>query len=211
MPFNTGIVEWDPAATSGTAHAIATLGQARGAALDGDGNIWVVDSADGLVEIAPDGNKVQDVAVGGSSGRGIALGSDGRMWWADFGGAAIRATGTGLAPATDTFAVGGGPQEIGAGPPGALAFGNPGTSPQTVGRVTTAGAVQTTPSPDTDPFGVAFGTDGAWWFAQFASSTLGRLTTDGALTPLALPAGSGPRQLTVGVQNTLWVALETSK
>jgi virginiamycin B lyase len=208
MPFNGGIVEWDPVAGSGTSHAIATINQARGAALDGDGNIWVADSADGLVEVAPNGVKVQDVAVGGASGRGITLGDDGRMWWADFSGS-IRATGTGMAPATATFAVGGTPQEIGAGPAGLLAFGNPGTNPQTVGRVTTAGGVQTTPSPGSDPFGVAFGTDGAWWFALFASSALGRLTTDGALTTLPLAAGSGPRQLTVGPQNTLWVALET--
>ena len=55
-------------------------------ARDAEGDLWVVDDADGLVEVAPDGNKKQDVGVAGSSGRDIAAGSDGRVWWADFGG-----------------------------------------------------------------------------------------------------------------------------
>ena len=37
------------------------------------------------------------------------------------------------------------------------------------------------------PFGVTFGTDGAYWIAQFQTNNLVRLTTDGQATTLALP------------------------
>ncbi len=173
-----------------------------------------MDSADGLVEVDPTGVKKQDVGVAGSSGRDIALGSDGRVWWADFGGASIRATPTtGLMPTTEAFAVGGGPQAVGAGPAGQLAYGNPGTDPQTVGRITTSGNFTTTKTPASDPFGVAFGADGAYWLPLFAMNKLGRLTTGGGYTtPISFAANSGPRKIAAGVAGTtLWVSLETSK
>ena len=211
---NGGVVAWNPATSTGTAFPIATIGGARGIARDAEGDLWVVDDADGLVEVAPDGNKKQDVGVAGSSGRDIAAGSDGRVWWADFGGQSIRATPTtGLMPTTEAFAVGGGPQGIGAGPAGQLAYANPGTVPQTVGRISTGGSFQPTKTTGgADPFGVAFGADGAYWFPQFATNNLGRLTRDGKYTtPITVPAGSGPRKITIGAGNTLWVSLETSK
>ena len=68
---------------------------------------------------------------------------------------------TGLMPTTEAFAVGGGPQGIGAGPAGQLAYANPGTVPQTVGRISTGGSFQPTKTTGgADPFGVAFGAAG---------------------------------------------------
>ena len=41
---------------------------------------------------------------------------------------------------------------------------------------------------------------------------MARLTPGGGYTtPIALPAGSGPRRIAAGADNTLWVTLETSK
>jgi hypothetical protein len=81
-----------------------------------------------------------------------------------------------------------------------------------VGRISPGGQPLTTPTPNADPFGVAFGSDGAYWFAQFATDNLGRLTPNGAYTtPISFPAGSGPRYVARGQGNTLWVGLENSE
>ena len=93
--------------------------------------LWAVDSGvdAGLLEIDPDnGTLIREVKVAGSNGRGIAAGGDGRLWWVDFGGF-IRATTTDAAPVTDSFDVGGNPQDIAAGPADQLAYGNPGDQP----------------------------------------------------------------------------------
>src|SRR3954452_18801035 len=209
LSYNGGVAAWNPATNTAQNFPIAKITAAQGIAKDAGGNLWVVDSSDGLTEVGPDGTKIQDVAVAGSGGRDIALGSDGRLWWADFAAGAIRATTTANPAVTTTYATGGGPQGIGAGPAGQLAFANPSNA---VGRISTAGDVQPTSTPATDPFGVAYGADGAYWIAQFNTQSLARLTPDGALTtPIAFPAGSGPRRIAAGANNTLFVRLETSK
>src|SRR3954451_7728184 len=175
LSYNGGVAAWNPATNTGQNFPIATITAAQGIAKDAGGNLWVVDSSDGLTEVGPDGTKIQDVAVAGSGGRDIALGSDGRLWWADFAGAAVRATTTANPAVTTTYATGGGPQGIAAGPAGQLAFANPSNA---VGRISTAGDVQPTSTPATDPFGVAYGADGAYWIAQFNTQSLGRLTPD---------------------------------
>jgi hypothetical protein len=141
--------------------------------------------------------------------RGIDAGG-GRLWIADFGSARIiSATTAGVATPID---VGGGPQEVAGGPGGQVAYGNPGVFPQNVGRLVPGGMPLLTDTPQADPFGIDFAADGAYWIAQFAAGNLGRLTPAGAYTTLAgLPAGSGPRYLTAGPCNTVWVGLETSQ
>jgi streptogramin lyase len=60
-----------------------------------------------------------------------------------------------------------------------------------------------------DPFGVARGSDGAFWFAMSAADNLERLTPDGKATPLAgFPEKFFPRQIAAGPNNTLWVTME---
>jgi hypothetical protein len=60
-----------------------------------------------------------------------------------------------------------------------------------------------------DPFGVALGADGAYWFAMSADDNLKRLTPDGHVTPLnGFPPKFFPRQISAGPNNTLWVAME---
>src|SRR3954463_11192846 len=131
LSYNGGVAAWNPATNTGQSFPIATINTAQGIARDNDGNLWVVDSNDGLVEVAPNGTKIQDVAVAGSGGRDIALGSDGRLWWADFAGKAIRATTTANPAVTSTFAADSGPQGIAAGPAGQLAYADPSN---TIGR-----------------------------------------------------------------------------
>ena len=65
-----------------------------------------------------------------------------------------------------------------------------------------------------DPFGVALGSDGAYWFAMSAANNVQRLTPDGVATPLnGMPVFPGspeffPRQIAAGPNNTLWVTME---
>jgi streptogramin lyase len=207
------VVEVDPATGVGTAHSVAQLQAPRGIVQGADGNLWVVDTNtnEGLVKVGPNGAFISEHAVPGSSGRGITLGSDGRVWWADFGSGAVHATDT--AGVTQTYAgSASGLQEIAAGPTGQVAFTQQAAQPYELGRVATAdGSVQKT-TEDREPFGIDFGSDGAYWAAEFATDSLGRLTTDGQLShPIALPAGSGPRYIARGPDKTLWVTAETSK
>jgi virginiamycin B lyase len=207
------VVEVDPASpTTPTAHSVAQLQAPRGLVQGADGNLWVIDTNtnEGLVKVGPNGAFISEHAVAGSNGRGIALGSDGRVWWADFGNGSVRATDT--AGATQTFpASTNGLQEIAAGPAGQLAFTQQANQPYELGRVATDGSAQLT-IVDREPFGIDFGTDDAYWVAEFATDSVGRFTTDGQLThPITLPAGSGPRYIAKGPNNTLWVTAETSK
>jgi streptogramin lyase len=60
-----------------------------------------------------------------------------------------------------------------------------------------------------DPFGVARGSDEAFWFAMSADDSLRRLTADGQVTTLkGFPPKFFPRQIAAGPGNTLWVTME---
>jgi hypothetical protein len=62
-----------------------------------------------------------------------------------------------------------------------------------------------------DPTGIVFGNDQAYWTANFGVDKLRRLTPAGDLTePINFDASSGPRYITKGPNDTLWVSLETS-
>jgi virginiamycin B lyase len=189
--------------------AVAAISDPRAITTGPDGNLWA-GSGDKLVKIPPANPAgFEEFTIAGMSARGIDSGG-GRLWIADFGdGRIISATTAGVPTPVN---VGGNPQEVAAGPGDQVGYGNPGTDPQTVGRISFGGAPQTTNTPLADPFGVAFGPDGAYWFAQFATDNLGRLTPGGAYSQLGgLPAGSGPRYLTAGPGNTIWVGLETAQ
>ena len=206
-----GVAKVPPADPDGaTKFAIAAIADPRGITSGPDGNLWTA-SADKVLRIPPgDPTAPDEFTIAGMGARGISAGPD-LIWVADFVGGRIISLNTDGADVTP-YDVGGGPQEVAASNGAQVAYGNPGSDPQTVGRIAPGGAPLTTPTPLADPFGVAFGADGAYWFAQFAAGDLGRLTTAGSYTTLGgLPAGSGPRYLTAGPANTLWVGLETSK
>lgn len=203
------VAKFAPGAPAGaTEFAVADLAGPRDITAGPDGNLWAA-AGDKLLRIPP-ANPVgyTPFTIAGLDARGIAADGE-RLWIASFGNGTIySATTAGVAT---PHAVGGGPQEVGAGAGGQVAYANPGTSPQTVGRLINGGSPLTTPAPGSDPFGVAFGSDQAYWFAQFASGDLGRLSADGEYSRLTgLSAGSGPRQITAGPGNTLWVSLETA-
>lgn len=104
------------------------------------------------------------------------------------------------------FTIPGPSQGLAGAPSGQIAYSAPGAVPEKSGLITP-------PAPATsfellgDPFGVAFGADGAYWIVQFAKGQLTRLTTTGQTSPLGgLPVESA-RQIAAGPGNTLWVTL----
>lgn len=183
---------------------IAAIGSPQAIVSGPQGKLWTA-SDDQLVSFKPNDPNASDAdTINGMSARGITA-SGGKLWIADFGGQRIvRST-----PSGDLkkYNVGGGPQEVGAGPNGGIAYANPGDDPQTVGRIGSSGGPKTTKAVG-DPFGMDF-TAGKWWISMFAKDQIGVLSQNGDFKRIGgLPNGSGPRQLTTGPGDTLWVSLE---
>ncbi len=179
-----------------------------------DGNLWTT-NGDRVLRIPP-GNPAAATSfvVPDLDPRGIAASADGQLWIADFGGTTngrvIRMAPDGTYTAIPT---GGGVMDVATLPGGAVGFTNPLADPQFVGRLAPDGELRTQPTPGADPFGIAGAIDGAFWTANFAEHTLGRIGPDGSYTTLGgLSAGSGPRYLTAGPDGTtLWVGLENAE
>ena len=172
-----------------------------------DGNLWV--ATDNRLYKIPPGDPENETSfeVGGLSPRDIdAAGS--LLAVSDFGGRVVTAT-TDPVPVVTDYPLKGGSQGVAGGPGGQIAFTQQAQTPTEFGLFTPPGPPVGIPSPETDPFGVAFGPDGAYWVAQFATDSLSRLATDGQTSSLgAFAAPGGPRQIAAGPGNTLWVTIE---
>ena len=59
-------------------------------------------------------------------------------------------------------------------------------------------------TPDSAPTGIVLGPDNNFWFAEFASSRIARITPTGTVTEFTLPAGRGPVNLAVGPDKNVW-------
>ncbi|MDX8152415.1 hypothetical protein SK069_12475 [Patulibacter brassicae] len=205
-----GVVRVDPAApASGTAFAIPGLDDPRRIVTGPDGNLWTA-SGDRVFRIPPgDPAGRATFTVAGMSATSIAAGGDGHLWITDFAGQRV------VRMATDgtftTTALGESPQDVAAGPDGQVAITGPTSSPHRIWRVTAGGQPDATLVPASDVFGIAYGGDGAYWSARFATASLARLTPSGEVSELTgLPTGSGPRYL-VAAGGRLWVGLEQSE
>lgn len=191
--------------------SITGLAGGQGITTGDDGNIWLA-GTDKLVKIPP-ANPTGFVItpITGLSPRGMATGSDGLLWMTDISTGRLLSTTTSNPAATTPFVVGGGPQDVAAGPNGQVAYANPVSSPQSVGRITPGGSPQVTNLENTDPFGVVFGQDGAYWFARAQGKDLLRMTPEGATSTLGGFASDtvlGPRKIATGPDNTLWTTID---
>jgi hypothetical protein len=145
--------------------------------------------------------------------KAIVAGSDSTLWVTDGSNGGqllnVRTDGT---PVHDPYPTGGSPQFLATAPSGQVTVSLPINDPQQIGQLLPGGNLTTIDRPiPADPFGVAFGGDGAFWVAMFAGNRLDRVTTDGQLTSLTgFPdvSGQGPRQITTGPGNTLWATLD---
>ena len=208
-----GVARFSPADPVNTDEkfAIADIADPRGIVTGPDGNLWTA-SGDKVIKVPPANPAgFTSTPVAGMGARGIARGGDGGIWIADFaGGRIVRVNPANPAAGQTFYTAAGGAQEVAAGPGTQMAFANPGAAPQQIGRISPGGMPATTDVPMTDPFGIALGADGAYWFAQFAGNSLTRLTPGGAVTKLTgFPAASGPRYVTANGES-LFVSLETT-
>jgi streptogramin lyase len=204
---NGGVASFSPAdPDSAVKYTINDITDARPIVTGPDGNLWTV-SGGNVIRIPaanPAGATSFPVIV---AGRDIDAGSDGNLWVADFDSQVVSVTTAGVATAYPTGA-GSGLQAIAAGPKGQIAYADPTSNPQQVGRITAGGKAKKTTTPG-DPFGVAFGGDGAYWIPRFAAGDLVRLTTSGKETTLGgLGKNAGPRRIATGPHHTLWVTLD---
>ena len=182
-----------------------------------DGNVWVTEpGADKVARIGPGGVVTEfSLPVPGSSPCGITTGPDGNLWFTEAGRPVVgRITPGGVISEFAGPSPGRGPLPLGCD----IVTGADGhlwithlrqQAPGHVDRVSTTGDVETYPS-----FGTAFaglpehitaGGDGALWVVEAYAARLGRITTAGAITEVALPAGDY-HDVAAGPDGNLWLA-----
>jgi len=205
----------NPGAASQT--SITGLAGGQGITVGPDGNIWVAGTD--FVAKVPPGNPAGYTPYPLTAGtlpapKGMTTASDGLMWVASGGGTVVSAT-SADPPVVNAVPVGiatGGTQDVGAGLNGQIAYANPVDTPQNVGLLSPGGQPQKIELENTDPFGVAFGQDQAYWIPRFQGNDVLRLTADGQTSFLTgFTALAGPRKITTGPDNTLWVTLDLAE
>ncbi len=206
----SGVTSFAPGNPEGTKQKteIAQILGASSIVAGPDGNLWVATN-ENLVRVPPAnpaGFKAFPVA--GFGPRDIDVAGS-LLAIADFASQRVVMATTDDPPKTTSFPLASNSQGVAGAPGGQVAFSVPSNE---FGLLTPPGSLLLTQSTGTDPFGVALGSDGAFWFAQFNSNNVTRLTADNQATTLApgFPAASGPRQIAAGPGNTLWVTLQTS-
>jgi len=145
------------------------------------------------------------VPTADSGPSGIAAGADGNMWFVEtFGNKIARITMSGVITEFPLPTAGAQPYEIKPGPDGNLWFAESLYPPQ-IGRITTTG--QITEFPVGYAFGcsesLTAGPDGAIWFGNACKNGIGRITTDGVVSPL-YPVTGTVRELTAGPDGNVW-------
>jgi streptogramin lyase len=211
-----GVIKVPPADPANFTPYDVGLSGGHGIVAGPDGRMWVAGDGE-LISFDPADPEGTDdpTPITNLQPRGVSVGSDGLIWIASNDGFVYSATAADTPTVTPYDAQinnAGGVQDVAGGPNGQVAYASPGTTPQTVGRITPGGTPQKTELVASDPFGVAFAPDGAYWIARFLGNDLLRLTPQGATTTLTgFSANAGPRKIATGPNGTLWVTLDTAE
>lgn len=183
----------------------------QGITVGPDGALWIAESNGTVGRMTTSGSvKHFTVAASNAELQGIVTGADGNLWVTQYivGGSrfsnkVIRVSKRGKHKA---FTVGSGPDQICAGPDGALWFTEAGAN--AIGRLTTNGRYTQFPTGNqyVQPSGIAAGPDGALWFTDASGRAgIGRMTTSGAVKFYRVP-GSFPElfAITPGPDGRMW-------
>lgn len=191
-----------------------------------DGAVWFADR--GAIGRVTTAGAVTDFPLPPNVAPGrMTTGPDGNLWFVDPGiGSIGRLTtggqltefllsppscgGYGCIPTSNPF-------DIVSGPDGNLWFSEPGGEfpggdfPGRLGRITTAGVFTVVRLPGgpaegtaQSPSGITVGADGALWFTDPETNSIGRSTTQFGITEFKLPHGS-PVDITTGADGALWL------
>lgn len=183
----------------------------QGVARGPDGSMWFTQDCAGLGVLAR--GKLKQYSVPGITGESAAIvrAPDGTMWFSQDGTARIgrvdRAgklrTFTGLYYRSQYNDVA---NAVAVGPDGNLwwtAFeSNAIWATDLRGRIV---HVYTIPTPDSQPWGIVGGRDGALWFTEWGGNKIGRVTTAGAFTEYALPTPAAkPQGIARNRDGSIW-------
>ncbi len=208
VPTINKVTRFSPADPENTdvSFTIATIANDGQIVAGPDGFMWVASNqnVDRFNPASPEGDK-QNFAVTELKPKDIDV-AGGLVVVADSDAEKKRIVTFTTSGIQNDISIASGSQGLAGAASGQVAFSAPLAEPEQVGLVTAPNPVQPIPIPG-DPFGVTFGSDGAFWVVQFAQGQLARITTAGEATFLpGLPIESA-RQITTGPDNTLWVTL----
>ncbi len=205
VSFGTGFAKFSPSDPKGTTKKFEPgINGADSLVLGPDGNIWVAANLKVIHFPPSEPTNVTTIEIEKLAPKDIDVAGP-LIVVADKGEISRIVTLT-TAGVEKDFPIGGGSQGVAGAPSGQIAFSAPEAKPEASGLITPPNPAQSFELLG-DPFGVAYGSDQAFWIAQFAKGGVTRMATDGTLTFLGgLPVES-PRQIAPGPGNTLWVTL----
>lgn len=191
----------------GASTAFPAGGQPGGITAGPDGALWFTIGLGPprIIRMSLDGTRTA-FPTGHLTGDSIVVGADGALWFAAHNavGRITTAGAISFFPLASPVAV---VTRVTLGPDGNVWFTNADSVlPSSVGKVTPTGVVTEYPLPAVpprDPIGITTGSDGALWFAEPGTSSIGRITASGALTEVAVP-GSRPYDVVTGPDGALW-------
>jgi virginiamycin B lyase len=209
------IFEWSVMG-AGSEHPVPAGGADPASVTEGpDGAVWFT-AGSAVGRVALNGEAKVFPATDGQPSAGIATGADGALWYTELGRdriARISTTGKltefSLPPAPQEVQCGGWcPEAIVSGPDGALWFTESQLAAGSgIGRITTTGEVTHWRVPNVAPNSIASSPDGSIWFGEDRAAQLGRITSTGDVTELAISGdGYGTRAVAVG-QGLVWFSV----
>jgi len=194
-----------------------------GIAAGADGNMWFLEGAGRVGKISPSGAVTEYTLPGyTTSGLGpvplnITAGSDGNAWFTEAAAGdigRITPAGTVTTYPTTSNGIPTGPDSIALGNDGAVWFSEDGELGDSIGKITTSGAVTQYALPEgVYVQHVAVGPDGNMWFSTgttnpttgaFIAAYFGEITPQGVITEYEIPDQSVPEDFVTGPDGNIW-------
>ena len=205
VSFGTGYAEFSPSDPKGTTKKTEPgINGAESLVLGPDGNIWVAANLKVIHFPPSEPNKVTTIEIEKLQPKDIDVAGS-LIVVADKGEISRIVTLT-TAGVEKDFPIGGGSQGLAGAPSGQIVFSAPEAKPEAAGLIAPPNPAQSFELLG-DPFGVAYGSDQAFWIVQFAAGQLTRVTSGGQRSTVGGIPKETARQIAAGPNNTLWVTM----